>query len=432
MPRNMQPSILVLTGRLAHGLGKNEDALKAFRAAAETADRPAAAQGQLREIALRYGLGDLKRHEVINDLETLTALWRGDETEIEALQMLARLYTEENRYRDAFYVMRTALRAHPNSEMTRRIQEEAAVTFDSLFLAGKGDALPAIDALSLFYDFRELTPIGRRGDEMIRRLADRLVSVDLLYQASELLQHQIDNRLQGAARSQVATRLAVIYLMDRKPDKAVTVLKNTRMAELSTELRTLRLLLEARALSDMKRTELALEVIANIDRREAIRLRSDILWAAKRYGESAEQMELLYGERWKDFEPLDPAERSDILRAAIGYALAEDAIGLGRLREKYTPKMTDAADRRAFEVATAPFGANATEFREVAKMVATSDTLGNFLREMRAGYPELGAMSGIEPATQKAAQKAAAAKNKTADNMPTGSIMDPRKMKVAR
>ena len=68
--------------------------------------------------------------------------------------------------------------------MTRRIQDEAAATFDSLFLAGKGDALPAIDALALFYDFRELTPIGRRGDEMIRRLADRLVSVDLLDQAA--------------------------------------------------------------------------------------------------------------------------------------------------------------------------------------------------------------------------------------------------------
>ncbi len=52
---------------------------------------------------------------------------------------------------------------------------------------------------------------------MIRRLADRLVSVDLLPQAAELLQHQIDNRLQGAARAQVATRLAVIYLMDHKP-----------------------------------------------------------------------------------------------------------------------------------------------------------------------------------------------------------------------
>jgi hypothetical protein len=52
--------------------------------------------------------------------------------------------------------------------MTRKIQDEAAVTFDSLFLGGKGEALPPVEALGLFYDFRELTPMGRRGDEMIR------------------------------------------------------------------------------------------------------------------------------------------------------------------------------------------------------------------------------------------------------------------------
>jgi len=444
MPRHMQPAVLVLTGRLAQGLGKNLDALKAFRAAAETDDRPAAAQGQLREIALRYGLGDLKRPDVIGELETLTALWRGDETEVEALQMLTRLYTEEGRYRDAFHAMRTALKAHPNSEMTRRIQDDAAQTFDSLFLAGKGDAMPAIDALSLFYDFRELTPIGRRGDEMIRRLADRLVSVDLLYQASELLQHQIDNRLQGAARSQVATRLAVIYLMDRKAERALAVLRATRLADLTKELRNLRLLLEARALSDLGRHELALEVITNIEKREAVRLRSDILWAAKRFGESGEQIELLYGERWKNFEPLTDSERADILRAAIGYALSEDAIGLGRLREKYGAKMMEGPDRRAFEIATAPFGANAAEFRDVARVTSSSDTLSTFLREMRASYPEIGAMSGIEPASEeksadatpksalKSSPKAAARAvppepaRGSADNMPTGSILPDR------
>ena len=86
--------------------------------------------------------------------------------------------------------------------------------------------------MSLFYDFRELTPAGRRGDEMIRRLADRLVAVDLLGQAAELLQHQVDNRLQGAARAQVAARLAVIYLMNRKPDRALATLRATRAADL--------------------------------------------------------------------------------------------------------------------------------------------------------------------------------------------------------
>ena len=101
----------------------------------------------------------------------------------EGLKVLAHLYTEDSRYRDAFHVMRTALLAHPNSDMTRKIQDEAAITFESLFLGGKGDALTPVEALGLFYDFRELTPIGRRGDEMIRRLSDRLVSLDLLDQA---------------------------------------------------------------------------------------------------------------------------------------------------------------------------------------------------------------------------------------------------------
>src|SRR5439155_21039238 len=158
------------------------------------------------------------------------------------------------------------------------IQDEAVTTFDGLFLAGKGDAMPAIDALSLFYDFRELTPIGRRGDEMIRRLTDRLVSVDLLDQAAELLQHQIDHRLQGAARAQVATRLAVVYLMNRKPDRALATLQSTRITDLSNDLRDQRLLLEARALSNLGRHDVALELITNISSREAVRLRSDVLW----------------------------------------------------------------------------------------------------------------------------------------------------------
>jgi tetratricopeptide (TPR) repeat protein len=398
IPPDLEPTLAVLHGRLAEALGRNDDALAAYRAAAESTNRPAAAQGRLRETVLRYQLGDLKRDEVISELENLTTVWRGDETEIEALQFLAHLYTEAARYRDAFHVMRTAMRAHPNSEMTRRIQEEAAATFDSLFLAGKGDAMPAIDALSLFYDFRELTPIGRRGDEMIRRLTDRLVSVDLLDQAAELLQHQVDHRLQGAARAQVATRLAVVYLMNRKPDKALATLNATRTAELSNELRSQRLLLEARALSDIGRHDVALEVVANIEGREAIRLRSDIQWAAKRWREAAEQIELLYGDRWRDWQPLNDAERSDILRAAMGYALAEDKLGLDRFKEKYAAKMAEGPDHRAFDILMSPLAGDSAEFRAVTRSVAAVDTLEAFLRDMRARYPETGSFTPVDAA----------------------------------
>jgi tetratricopeptide (TPR) repeat protein len=388
LPADFEPSIAVLTGRLYESLGRKEDALVSYRAAAASRDRRSAAQGRLREIELLNQTGDMPRAEVIHELETLTTTWRGDETESGGLRLLAHLYTEDNRYRDAFHVMRTALRAHPDSDQTRRIQDEAAATFESLFLAGKGDALPPVEALGLFYDFRELTPIGRRGDEMIRRLADRLVSVDLLDQAAELLQHQVDHRLSGAARAQVATRLAVVYLMNRKPDRALAVLQKTRTGELSNELRDQRLLLEARAISDGGRHELALEVIANIKGREAIRLRSDILWAAKRWREAAEQIELMYGTRWRDFTPLTDAERSDILRAAIGYALSEEQLSLGRLREKYAAKFAEGPDRRAFDVVSQPIGAAGPDFQDIANKLAATDTLEGFLRDLRARYPE--------------------------------------------
>jgi hypothetical protein len=388
VPAGLGATVQVLKGRLAEGLGRLADALGFYRAVADPADGPAGAQGRLRGIVLKSALGQLKRADAINDLEGLTVMWRGDATEIEALQLLGRFYIEEARYRDAFQVMRAAVSARAESEIVRRIQDDAAAAFDALFLGGKGDAMPPIEALSLFYDFRDLTPVGRRGDEMIRRLADRLVAVDLLDQAAALLQHQVDHRLQGAARAQIATRLAVIYLISRKPDRAIQALHATRAGDLPNEVRNQRLLLEARALSDTGRHDVALEVIVNLEGREVDRLRADVLWAGKRWREAGEQIEKLYGERWRDFTPLAEAERADILRAGLAYSLADDALGLERFRQKYAAKMADGPDKRAFEVATSRRAADSAEFAEIAKKVAAADTLESFLREVRARFPQ--------------------------------------------
>ena len=392
-------AVLVLKGRLAEGLGRMADALATYEAAAAGADRAAAAHGRLRALVLKSVLGRVKRADAINDLESLTIAWRGDATELEAQQLLGRLYAEEARYRDALTAMRIALTGHADTDIVRRAQDEAAALFDALFLGDKADALPPVEALSLFYDFRDLTPVGRRGDEMIRRLADRLVSVDLLDQAAALLQHQVDNRLQGAARAQIASRLAVIYLLGRKPDRALQTLQASRTADLPNELRNQRLLLEARALSDTGRHELALEVVANLQGREVDRLRADVLWVAHRWREAGEQIEKLYGERWREFAPLSEAERADILRAALAYSLADDALGLDRFRQKYAAKMGEGPDKNAFAVAIDRKAVDSAEFAEIAKKVSAADTLDSFLRDVRSHYPQTGPASAAPPAT---------------------------------
>jgi tetratricopeptide (TPR) repeat protein len=402
VPEELKPAISALRGRLAEGLGHDKDAQDAYKIAVESPDRIAAAEAKLLEIMLRQKRDEISQADALRELETLSVTWRGDGVEVKTLQLLARMYSDTGRYGESLAAARTATRLQPNSEISRAAQDAAAALFAQLFLSPKGDDLPPVDALGIFYEYRELTPIGRRGDEMIRRLADRLVAVDLLDQAAELLQYQVDKRLEGAARAQVAARLAMVYLTNRKPDRAIAALRSTRIADLSGELRQQRLLLEARAQSDVGRHDLALDIISNIVGREAIRLRSDIYWASRRWREASEQIELYYADRWRDFKPLDPVEKGDVIRAVVGYALAEDAIGLARFREKYAPLMAGESDRSAFETASKPAGANSAEFAVIAKLAASVDTLDGFLREMRTRFPDMTAHAPLPPETAKA------------------------------
>ncbi|HEY4987387.1 MAG TPA: tetratricopeptide repeat protein, partial [Bradyrhizobium sp.] len=168
-------------------------------------------------------------------------------------------------------------------------------------------------------------------------------------------------------------------------------------------------LLEARAQSDVGRHNLALDIISNIPGREAIRLRSDIFWASRQWRESSEQIELYYGDRWRDFKPLNPVEKSDVIRAVVGYSLAEDAIGLSRFREKYGPLMSGEADRAAFETAGKLAPSNSAEFAQIAKMAASVDTLDGFLREMKTRFGDVSMRMPLPG-------------NPNADPNPTGSL----------
>lgn len=425
IPAEMKPSATLLSGWLDEALGREKDALSKYAEVTGSVDRPSAAEAKLREIVLRQKRNEISDEDALKELETLAVTWRGDGVEVRALQLLAQMYGKAGRYHDALMAARTATERQANSEAARQVQDDAQALFSEVYLSPKGDKLPPVDALAMFYEFRELTPIGRRGDEMIRRLADRLVAVDLLDQAAELLQYQVDHRLEGAARSQVAARLATVYLMARKPDRAIAAMRTTRINDLSGELRQQRLLLEARAQSDIGRRDLALDIIANVAGREAIRLRSDIYWSSRRWREAAEQIELYYGDRWTDFTPLNTGEKSDVIRAVVGYALAEDALGLARFREKFAPLMNSGADKIAFDTASKPATGNSSEFAAIAKMAASVDTLDGFLREMKQRFPESSAkatvpgMADMEPTG-------------SLPSMPTRPVVKVRKIEMGR
>jgi len=376
----------ILRGRVADASGRSQEALTVFDLVTRSDDRPRAAEAEYRALRIRYRDGELGIDNAIDSLAGLATSWRGDEIELRTLRFLAQLHSERGQYREAFEAMKSAVQADPDSDTTRLLQEEMNGLFNALFLDGKADEMPPVKSLALYYDFRELTPIGRQGDEMVRQLAKRLVEVDLLDQATELLRHQVDNRLKGAARAQIAADLAAIYLMDRKAEEALRVLNRSRQASLPSTLERQRNIVEARALTESGRPDLALELVRNMRGSDVDRLRADTFWAAESWRDAGEQLEAMHGSRWSDNIPLDELERRDILRAGIAYSLAGDQLSLERLQTKYMDKMADSPEALAFEVVTRPIETQGVEFLEVANRLADTDSLETFLQEYRRQY----------------------------------------------
>ncbi|MCB1472441.1 MAG: hypothetical protein H6878_11455 [Rhodobiaceae bacterium] len=380
------PELLLLWGWLNERSGRDEQALAAYQRVAASGDRKLESEATLRLVSLQNASGSIEHDAAIDKLETLAIVWRGDTIELNTLRELAKLHVQEGNFRRGFELMKAAAISNADSPITRALETEMDGVFADLFIAGKADDMPPIDALALYYDFRELTPVDRRGDELIRALADRLIEVDLLDQASQLLEHQVDNRLHGAARAQIAAKLALVHLMNRKPERALEVLARTRQAVLPEDVMNQRVILEARALSETGRADLAVDLLSTVDGHDTARLKADALWRAEKWQDAGDELERLLGDQWNGRNPLSEIARYDVMRAAIAYSLAGDNLGLGRIRSKFAAVMSGTPDGTAFEVVTGGLPEAAGNFRDVVRKIAGTDTLDAFLADYKARF----------------------------------------------
>lgn len=327
--------------------------------------------------------GNLQPQQAINALERLRFRWRGDLLELKTLRSLASIYFGQKRWREGLNTLRIVTANFPNEDWAMQAQDDMRSAFVDLFLHNKADALPPVQALGLFYDFIELTPIGPDGDEMIRHMAERLVKVDLLGPAADLLNYQVTKRLDGVGRAQVATRLAMIQLMDHKPQAALDTLHNTVISTLPDEVQHQRLLMEARALAEEKHFDHALDLLAVDQQPDTVKLRADIYWKSGQWQQAGKMAEEALGTRFADATPLTDSERQDVMRAAVAYSLANDQPSLDRLRTNFIGKMKGTPDGNGFLVVTERIDLQGLAFRDAAAKVASVDTLKSFMQDMQ-------------------------------------------------
>ncbi|WP_332699476.1 tetratricopeptide repeat protein [Devosia sp.] len=389
----------LLSGRVDEARGRVAEAIDTYGQVIAADIRPTRAEAIYRTLRLLNEQGTLDLAKATQTLSAEALLWRGNPLEADMQAMLANFYFRDGDYRLGFETVQQAVANYPESRPITELRDEAQRRFGELFLDGVADSLGPIDALGLYYDFRQLTPPGARGDEMIRNLARRLVRVDLLAQAAELLEYQLENRLRGVARTQIAADLAIIYLADRRPQDAIRVLNATRLPDLPESLQRQRRILEARAMIDGGRDQLALDLLRDLDGRDANLLRIDAHWKAKRYDQASEMLEALYADQ-PEGVPLSQTVRMGLIKAGVGFVLAGDQFGLSRLRSKFGDAMVTTPEWPMFDLVTGQIQVTSLEFKAVASQVSGVDGINAFLasyRDTYAGEGALAPLSASEP-----------------------------------
>lgn len=373
----------LLAARIHAMTGDMEDAGALYTELAQSPYRPVRARAIYAETNLLLDEERIDMAEAIERLERLRFSWRGDVFEFELMQRLADLYVQDGQFRKGLMAMRQTVEQFPDMPEAQALAGEMKEVFAGLFERGEGAEMSPVTAMALYYEFRELTPDGERGDRMIRRLADRLAAVELLGEASKLLEHQILHRLNGDEKARVGTRLAVLNLLDGRPKDAIEALRATRNLSMSESMRRERMLLEARAQTEIGSYDRALILLAGLSGDDVDNVRTEILWRGRKWARAAVSLAPKLASLRESSQPLDKDSRRDILRFAIASSLAGDRTALAELRRSFGERMQGQPEWPSFQVVTAEDRRDSAEFRNLAAEIAQVDQFEAFMTSYR-------------------------------------------------
>lgn len=374
-------------------------ARKLWQAVVASEDAFARPRAEFALIKLSAATEAQNRQEIIARLERLRFAWRGDRFEFGVLKMLGEMQIQDGLYRDGLYNLRRAVTNYADQPYAEELSRLMVQTFQKLFLEGSVDQMPPVAALALFDEFRDLTPTGPEGDKIIQKLVERLISVDLLDRAAELLQHQVNYRLQGEEKARIGAKLALVYLMDRKSTDALKAIESSNAPEISAGLFNERRLLRARALFDLNRANEALNLIADINTNEANMLRADLNWRLRNWPAAIDELERLLQDvkdqtMQADAKVIAPEVSRLIVSLALANALAGNDAELRAIKQKYWAMMKPTTDFEVFEIITSVDASRPLSLTELGSKLDAVTRLETFMGYYRDRIKQGGFVTG--------------------------------------
>ena len=185
---------------------------------------------------------------------------------------------------------------------------------------------------------------------MVRKLADRLVAVDLLDRAAGLLESLLPAAT-GTERAALGSRLAEVQMLDGKADAALDALTRTAAPGTPADSAAARARTQARALLALGRGDEALAVVARDDGLEAELVRAKAYRARGDWGRAASSLHhIVEAARADPQQPLDDRQARDVLDLAVALTLAGNTTQLAQLDASYGKPMAKTSLNDVFQL----------------------------------------------------------------------------------
>lgn len=285
----------------------------------------------------------------LKQLRALCFGWRGGEIERRALWLSLRLADRVDDAPAALAAGAVLFRYYQNGAQTN----ELAVLLQT-YLAkalAPGTTIPLAQGAGLFWAYRDLMPSGVEGDRLVEMLASRLQVVGLYGRAADLLRYRLTAHAEDIEQGPLSIRVAGLFILAGKPDKAIAALRDTDAFAYPPEMRADRRRIEAAALDLLGRPDEALATIQDVAGSEA--LRAEIRWRARDWAGYVAEAEATLPRPGA----LNEVSQAVILRQAIALAMLGREDALASLNARYARAFAGLPTAATFAMLTEQVGA---------------------------------------------------------------------------
>lgn len=291
--------------------------------------------------------------EALRRIEAMRYGWRGGPVEARALRVSLALGAEAGdvpaQLRAGAALLRYFRPGAAAGPMLIELQDRLAG------LLAPDSRVPLPQAAGLYWDYRELAPIGAEGDLLALRFADRLQGAGLYARAAELLQYQLTRRARDVAQGPLSVRVASLHILAGRPDLALTALRTTDQRDYTDEMRANRKRIEAVALYRLGRGSAALAALDGVP--DAMMIRAEMNWRARKWDAFVADA----GSGLPRADALDAPQQAQVLRLAVALAMLGREDRLQALRTRYAAAFRGLKTEHAFDALTASASAVAPE-----------------------------------------------------------------------